>query len=72
MKEAVLSLNQENVSDVCRELKYFASAPTFLSMAHSLSFRMVMYRLVVWLILFRASRVVPQVNAASPATATTW
>ena len=28
--------------------------------------------MVVWLILFRASRVVPPVNAASPATATTW
>ena len=42
MKEAVLSLSQEKVSEVCRELKYFSSAPTFLSMAHSLSFRMVM------------------------------
>ena len=46
-------------------------APTFLSMDHSLSLSTTMRRLVWWAMLLSASYVMPQVKAASPATATT-
>ena len=52
-------------------LKYLDNAPTFLAIDHSLSFRISMSRLVFAEILFRASSVMPQVKAASPATANT-
>ena len=52
-------------------LKYFEKAPTFWAIDHLLSLIIRMKRLVVDAMLLRASRVIPQVNAASPATATT-
>src|SRR5579883_2105802 len=46
-------------------------APTFLSIDHSLSLSTTMSRRVWCAMLFRASYVIPQVNAASPASAMT-
>ena len=46
-------------------------APTFFAIDHSLSLRMTISRLVEDTTLFNASRVMPQVNAASPQIATT-
>lgn len=57
---------------VMSSLRYFAIAPTFFEMDHSLSLRMRMRRLVVVAILLRASMVMPQVRAASPRRATMW
>ena len=54
-----------------RRLRYFAIAPTFRAIDHSLSLRMTIRRLVQATTLFSASIVMPQVNAASPQMATT-
>ena len=56
---------------VINSLKYLERAPTFLAIDHSLSFNTRMNLLVELAMLFRASKVIPQVNAASPATAIT-
>lgn len=46
-------------------------APTFFAIDHSLSLRITIKRFVEETTLLRASRVMPQVKAASPQTATT-
>ena len=65
-------MNKMHLMHVINSLKYLEKAPTFFAIDHLLSLRIKMNFLVVEAMLFRASKVTPQVKAASPAIATTW
>ena len=71
-KESKSVYNLLYIGFVIKSLKYLERAPTFFEIDILLSFRIIINFLAEVAILFRASKLMPFVKAASPSTAITF